>query len=505
MDQATVNVSEILESEKLAAEDIERIRLAAFASEESWRDLKQATAAPVAKGASLARRVKRAAALLALGRPQTAVRELEEAKASQDPVGALVLGRAYLELKDAKRALDTFESGLKKAKGDFDLTMGVIEARREGGDTEAALKEAEALDKKLGDKAEMVYQHAASLEAVGQYDRAMDRYEDVLEREATHARALFRLAYNHELRGSQELAEDYYKRCAALNPTYPNALVNYGLMLEDLNRYNDAIDIYHRILTVRPNHARARLFLKDAEASLDMYYDEDQEKKSDRRNAILRIPVTDFELSVRARNCLNKMNIRNLGDLVTKTEDELLAYKNFGETSLQEIKQMLAQKGLRLGMFREGVAVAPVAGAEPAPRAGDEETLKKPISELELSVRSRNCMERLNVRSIGDLTAKTEADLLAVKNFGQTSLNEIKQRLGELGLSLRSEGRAPDAAGVLGGIPPAAAAADDDLAGVVDFGPAGASFGRREELEDTDTDDLAEPGLLPDADEADAE
>ena len=107
------------------------------------------------------------------------------------------------------------------------------------------------------------------------------------------------------------------------------------------------------------------MFLKDAEASLDMYYDEDQEKKSDRRNAILRIPVTDFELSVRARNCLNKMNIRNLGDLVTKTEEELLAYKNFGETSLQEIKQMLAQKGLRLGMFREGAPGAPVASTEP--------------------------------------------------------------------------------------------------------------------------------------------
>ena len=47
-----------------------------------------------------------------------------------------------------------------------------------------------------------------------------------------------------------------------------------------------------------------------------MFYDEDQAKPTRQRNAVLDIPVTDFELSVRARNCLKKMNIRTLGDLV---------------------------------------------------------------------------------------------------------------------------------------------------------------------------------------------
>ena len=101
---------------------------------------------------------------------------------------------------------------------------------------------------------------------------------------------------------------------------------------------------------------------------------------------------------------------------------------------------MLAQKGLRLGMFREGAtggAAAPPGAAEEGKRAGDEELLKKPISELELSVRSRNCMERLNIRSIGELVAKSESELLSVKNFGQTSLNEIKTKLDEFGMALR--------------------------------------------------------------------
>ena len=68
---------------------------------------------------------------------------------------------------------------------------------------------------------------------------------------------------------------------------------------------------------------------------------------------VLNIPVTDFELSVRSRNCLQKMGIMTLGDLCRCTEQDLLASKNFGETSLVEIKEMLATKGLRLGQYAQ--------------------------------------------------------------------------------------------------------------------------------------------------------
>src|SRR5262249_60918817 len=89
----------------------------------------------------------------------------------------------------------------------------------------------------------------------------------------------------------------------------------------------------------------------DAEASRRQYYDETRERKADLQNAVLRIPVTDFELSVRARNCLQRMNIHTLGDLICKTETDLLSFKNFGETSPQEVKDILALKSLRLGMM----------------------------------------------------------------------------------------------------------------------------------------------------------
>ena len=61
-----------------------------------------------------------------------------------------------------------------------------------------------------------------------------------------------------------------------------------------------------------------------------------------------------------------------------------------------------------------------------------------PVADLELSVRARNCMERLNLRTIGELVQKSEQELMSVKNFGQTSLSEIKQRLASQGLTLAS-------------------------------------------------------------------
>ena len=176
------------------------------------------------------------------------------------------------------------------------------------------------------------------------------------------------------------------------------------------------------------------MFLQDAGASKTMFYDEEGERRADRQSAILKIPVTDFELSVRSRNCLNKMNIKTLGDLIRMSEQDLLAHKNFGETSLMEVKQMLAQKGLRLGQGKmDGGGVRPTL----EPVSVSDEVLNQHIDTLNLSVRSRKCMERLGIDAIGQLISRTEAELLSAKNFGQTSLNEIKVRLEERDLRLK--------------------------------------------------------------------
>ena len=181
------------------------------------------------------------------------------------------------------------------------------------------------------------------------------------------------------------------------------------------------------------------MFWKDIESSMTMFYDEEKEKKKDYRAQILETSISEFELSVRSRNCFRKMNIETLGDLMNITEPELLSYKNFGETSLREIKAILESKGLHLGMALEEQQVSAVEDSEAdAEEDADRELLKRPVDDLRLSVRARKCLEKLGVHTLADLTRKTDAELLGVKNFGVTSLNEIKKALSNAGLSLRS-------------------------------------------------------------------
>jgi DNA-directed RNA polymerase subunit alpha len=73
---------------------------------------------------------------------------------------------------------------------------------------------------------------------------------------------------------------------------------------------------------------------------------------------------------------------------------------------------------------------------EPEDNQELNENLFRSVDELELSVRSANCLKHANIKYIGDLVQKTEAEILATKNFGRKSLNEIKEILTDMGLSL---------------------------------------------------------------------
>ena len=80
---------------------------------------------------------------------------------------------------------------------------------------------------------------------------------------------------------------------------------------------------------------------------------------------------------------------------------------------------------------------AAVRGVGRQPRSGiGNENLDKSVEELELSVRSYNCLKNANIRTIRELVQKTEAEMLKTKNFGRKSLNEIKEILHTMGLSL---------------------------------------------------------------------
>jgi DNA-directed RNA polymerase subunit alpha len=170
-----------------------------------------------------------------------------------------------------------------------------------------------------------------------------------------------------------------------------------------------------------------------------MFYDEEALKRQDRMSQILSVPVSDFELSVRSRNCLQRMGVRTLGDLARTTEAELLSSKNFGETSLVEIREMLTSKGLQLGQFAHERPEQEVPVDISHLSVEEQALFGRPISDLNLSVRARKCMVRLGMTTIGDLVRKTGDDLLECKNFGVTSLNEVKEKLAQYSLRLRGE------------------------------------------------------------------
>ena len=285
--------------------------------------------------------------------------------------------------------------------------------------------------------AEEYFRKAQEAETAGTNQKAVEFYERALHENPDHEQACFRLAVLYDRQADDAKAIELYERICTSPPVHVNALMNLAVLYEDNNHYEEAYRCLRAILDTNPNHPRARLYMKDVESARSMFID-DEDGRDGNRNAVLDIPITDFELSVRSRNCLKKMNIRALGDLLKVTEAELLGYKNFGETSLNEIKALLASKGLRLGQALEDPK-GNLVRRTPAVNVGNvaPDVLNKSVADLELSVRSRKALQRLNITSVGELASRTEAELLGCKNFGQTSLNEIKQQLGTFGMSLR--------------------------------------------------------------------
>lgn len=130
-------------------------------------------------------------------------------------------------------------------------------------------------------------------------------------------------------------------------------------------------------------------------------FDDDDHRDRDRINQFLNIPISDFELSVRGRNCLQRMGIESLGDLARTTDHELLASKNFGETGFVGNRNVLAVNGLELGILAHEKLNADVP-YKPESLSNDEWAMhERPIQNLSLSVRSRKCMVRLIINTIG--------------------------------------------------------------------------------------------------------
>jgi DNA-directed RNA polymerase subunit alpha len=373
-----------------------------------------------------------------MGRNERGVETLKNADG-----GALAyfyLGKAYFSLNRFNEAIDSYEAARSAGYDADQCTLGIAEALRCKGQSREALKMLDNMFGAIEQTSEYLYQRAATVASVGgNPQEVIALYERAVQTGDNHPGALFGLALENDRRGNDEEALDLYKRAVATFPTHVGALLNLGILYEDRQQYERSKQCYQRILDAFPTHERARLFLKDASASGDMYVDEEAQKRQDRLAQVLNIPVTDFELSVRSRNCLQKMGVRTLGDLTRTTEQELLASKNFGETSLVEIRDMLQQKGLALGQFAHE-KIEPEPAYDYSTMSPDQQALlDRPISDLNLSVRARKCMARLGLNTLADLVRKTGDDLLECKNFGVTSLNEVREKLTQFSLKLRGD------------------------------------------------------------------
>lgn len=162
----------------------------------------------------------------------------------------------------------------------------------------------------------------------------------------------------------------------------PVRRVNYNVTQSRVGQRTDYDKLTLELWTdgsVKPDDAVAlgSKILKD-QLSVFLNFEEEPEavaevqtEKGSQFNPNLYRSVEELELSVRSANCLQNANIRYIYELVQKTEAEMLKTKNFGRKSLNEIKEILGEMGLSLGMKLDGF-VAPAHGAKPVVEAAAE-------------------------------------------------------------------------------------------------------------------------------------
>lgn len=370
-----------------------------------------------------------------LGQPDKAVEALEGCK---DGLGRYYRGQALSTLGLHDEAAHEFDEAIKLGENKVECTL------RKAGELRKQLKLDEAVQviKSTGPEgarqAEYSYQMGCVMADQGDTYGAIEYFERAVDMDPHHQRALFALALQASRQGNDDESIQLYERCLSKPPYYQGALLNLGLLYEDKENYGAAQYCFERVLRYDPNNEWALLYLKDIEATSSMYYDEETLKQQQKLEHLLNRPVTDFELSVRSRNCLQGMDIRCLGDLTRITEPDLLAGKNFGETSLKEVRELMDLHNLKIGMS----VTEKARDASPDFRdlSPEEQAVQQtPIGDLNLSVRSRKCMTRLNITTAGELCQRTPDELMGAKNFGVTSLNEVRAKLSELGMRLRND------------------------------------------------------------------
>ncbi len=424
----------LLLKDSLGVSDVLGLRRLAFSSKENRAAFRDFVNSLEARPSGAREKAALAACYWAQGNYEKALDATQSDKSGE--AAQYIMGRTLLSLGSTGEAVAVLTKLASIAKS-APIQAALAEALRKNGDAEAA-NSAVKEGIKIAPDAALYAQAGLLADMNGDIAEAEEHYRKALEIDGECVEALFRLAYMADLHGDNETALELYRRCVQMRPVRSRALVNLGLLYEEMGREGDAYKCFLMVHQRHPVDQRARLYHKDSDASRDMFFDEEQQKRRERRNKVLETPITDFELSVRSRNCLEKMNVRTIGDLTRISEVDLLGFKNFGETSLTEIRQMMTSRGLRLGQALEGEEGKPSGKVKTIrKRTVDQaKVLTRAVDDLGLSVRSQHCMQILGIQTIGDLVAKSEKELMEARNFGSTSLTEVKKKLATYGMGL---------------------------------------------------------------------
>jgi DNA-directed RNA polymerase subunit alpha len=440
-----LDLKAVLSTEELTLERLHELRKEVHCHVDLRAQVEELTAdfGPVAKKLSSENKaeVRKGTALWLVGRSEEAIPILKNARASKEK--SYVLGVSYLETGRPIDALEQLKEANSADSSDPIVSAAFCEAKIRAGQFEEAEAHVDRLVKKQP-TGRALYLKGLLADLQGYHDDALSAYEKSLEAEPGYPESLFRLAYVMDLSGEDAKALELYEQLRKMRPMHRNTMMNLGVMYEDRGDYERAEQCYQAVLDYFPTDPRAGLYLKDAKASTVMFYDEDAARREAKVMQILGQPVAELSFSPRVRNALQKLGVNSLGDLVQKSEDDLLAIPNFGRTSLRELKEFLSSKGLSLATASGpgGLVAAPEEGGlEPAVAAGpvSDEVLKKNLSDFEWSGRIRKVFEKMSVVTVGDLLARTEKDLLKSKNLGVTSIKEIRKKLGQLGVQMKPE------------------------------------------------------------------
>lgn len=381
--------------------------------------------------------VKRGLALWLLGRSAEALETVSGSKLSE---GRYVAGMCALELGLYEEAIKRFEAVLKEQKDNFLVKCKLLESKVKSAPSQSVMQEINAEIKKKPRSPELHYVRGLLNHYLCDYDKEMQDYEKAVELSAEFAPALLRLGFLYGLTESIEEAEAFYRRLSELRPTYASALINLGLLYEDMREYERAAQCYRLVLRTYPTNERARMYLEDALSAMKMYEVEKGPEVPKPTPEELKVSISELDLSTRTRNALLSAGVQTLGELIEKTEAELLATRSIGEHSIDEIKAFLARRGL--GLREAERAITPLLPSAGPPVVPSPEALEMSIEELGLSLRTVKALDAAGISKVGQIIEKTEKEMLAIRHFGRISLQEVKEKLAEKGLRLREVGEA---------------------------------------------------------------